>query len=44
MTEEEMLALADKIGNQTATKDEIILFSKELNKLVGELKDDLSAE
>ena len=44
MTEEEMLVLAEKIGNGTATEEEQLAFATELNKLIGELKNDLSAE
>jgi len=42
MTDEELFALAEKIRDKTATEEEIIIFSKEYNKLYEELKNDLS--
>lgn len=41
MTNEEMLAIADKIKNKTATKEEILAFTKEYSQLVNEIKEDL---
>jgi hypothetical protein len=43
MDEKTMLEIAEKIKNNTATKDEIIAFTKEYSKIVKELKEELSA-
>jgi len=44
MTNEEMLAIADKIKEKTASEEEIIIFTKEFSKLLGEIKEDLIKE
>ena len=41
MTEEELLALAEKVKNDTATDDEKILFYKEFEKLTKEVGDEI---
>lgn len=38
MTEEELNALAKKVKDGTATKEEAIAFQKELNNLLSEMK------
>lgn len=38
-----MLEIAEKIKNKTATEKEILAFIKEFNKLLEEMKEDLSA-
>ena len=44
MTNEEMLAIADKIKEKTASEEEILIFTKEFSKLLGEIKEDLIKE
>ena len=39
-----MLEIAAKIKNKTATEEEIAAFLKEYNKLLTEIKEDLSTE
>lgn len=41
MTNEEINTLADKIKMNTATEEEKIIFQKELNKLLSEMKETL---
>ena len=43
MDEKTMLEIAEKIKNKTATKEEILSFTKEFNNLLEEMKGDLSA-
>lgn len=38
MTKEEMVVLSEKIKKETATQEETILFHKELNSLLSEIK------
>ena len=44
MTKEEMLVIANKIKEKTATEEEILIFTKEFSKLLGEIKEDLIKE
>lgn len=44
MTNEEMLVIADKIKEKTASEEELIIFTKEFSKLLGEIKEDLIKE
>lgn len=39
-----MLAIAEKIKSKTATKEEILAFTKEFTKLLSEIKKDLKTE
>lgn len=41
MTKEEMLAIGEKIKNQTATPEEVLVFTKEFSKMIGEIKEEL---
>lgn len=38
-----MLEIAEKIKNKTANKEEILAFTKEFNKLLEGIKEDLKA-
>ena len=38
-----MLEIAEKIKNKTASEEEILAFTKEFNKLLIKVKEDLSA-
>lgn len=42
MTKEEMQKLSERIYNNTATEDEKSLFFDTINKLIAELKDELT--
>ena len=44
MDEKELMVIADKIKNKTATEEEILAFTEEFNKVLGEMKEDLSKE
>lgn len=44
MDENEMVTIAEKIKDKTATNEEITAFLKEYNKLLTEIKDDLIAK
>ena len=43
MSNEEMMAIAEKIKNQTASQEEIASFIEAFANLMGEIKDGLSA-
>ena len=38
MDEKELMVIADKIKNKTATEEEILAFTEEFNKVLGEMK------
>ena len=44
MTENELLLLAEKVGNGTATKEEELLFYKEYEKFLKQLNDSLEVD
>lgn len=44
MTEQEILTLAEKMKSNTATEQEKLSFFKELNSILGSVKDDLKIE
>jgi len=44
MTNEEMLIIAEKIKNKTATQEETLAFTKEFGKLLREIKEDVIKE
>jgi len=42
MSEKELLVIADKIKNKTATQEEILIFTEEFRKVLEEVKVNLS--
>jgi hypothetical protein len=44
MDDAKMMEIAEKIKNKTANQEEILAFTEEFNKVLGELRDDLSKE
>jgi len=42
MSEKELLVIADKIKNKTATQEEILAFTEEFRKVLEEVKTNLS--
>lgn len=43
MNNEEMMAIAEKIKNNTASPEEVIAFTEAFTKLMGDIKTDLEA-